>query len=204
MRRTLDALYLGSGYAAGFFLVMTFAIVLAQVLLNLAQIVLHEVAGIAFKAMIPSYSEFATYAFAAASFLGLGYTYRSHGHVRVTLLSLRLPVRGQLWLELWCLGCGAAMAVYFTFFAIDQVVSSFRFEDVSSGLIAVPLWMPQSAMAAGLAILAIALIDDLLVALLKPVWPIRPALGQTALGQTGVGSAAWVGEPATPPAGAQS
>jgi TRAP-type C4-dicarboxylate transport system permease small subunit len=196
MRRTLDALYLGSGYAAGFFLVMTFAIVLTQVLLNLVQIMLHELAGIPFKAMIPSYSEFATYAFAAASFLGLGYTYRSHGHVRVTLLSLRLPVRGQVWLQLWCLGCGAAMAAYFTFFAIDQVVSSFRFGDVSSGLIAVPLWMPQSAMAAGLAILAIALIDDLLVALLKLAPSFRAAVGQTGDG----GAAAWGVEPATPPA----
>jgi hypothetical protein len=37
--------------------------------------------------------------------------------------------------------------------------------DVSQGLVAVPLWLPQSGMALGLIIIAIALLDDLVVLL---------------------------------------
>jgi hypothetical protein len=37
--------------------------------------------------------------------------------------------------------------------------------DVSQGLVPVPLWLPQSGMALGLIIMAIALLDDLLVLL---------------------------------------
>jgi TRAP-type C4-dicarboxylate transport system permease small subunit len=183
MRKALDRMYLASGYLAGLFLVVTFVIVLAQVILNLMQIVLYEVAGVPFKMSIPSYAEFATYSFAAASFLGLGYTFRSGGHIRVMLLSIRLPLRFRPWLELWCVGCALVMSLYFAYFAIDQVVTSFQFGDVSSGLIPVQLWLPQSGMAAGLTILAIALIDELSMVLLKCIQPIQ----QAAVSQTGDG-----------------
>ncbi len=37
---------------------------------------------------------------------------------------------------------------------------SLKFNDLSAGMIAVPIWIPQSAMFAGLVILTIALIDE--------------------------------------------
>jgi TRAP-type C4-dicarboxylate transport system permease small subunit len=149
MRKVLDSVYIVSGYLAGLFLFLTFAIILVQVLLNVMQVLLHEAAGVQFNVMIPSYSEFATYSFAAASFLGLGYTHRHNGHIRVVVLSLKLPARVRAWLELWCLGFATFTACYFAYHAVDQVMLSYDFQDVSSGLIAVPLWLPQLGMAAG-------------------------------------------------------
>ena len=40
---------------------------------------------------------------------------------------------------------------------------SFITHDVSQGLVPVPLWIPQTGMALGLAILLVALLDDLAV-----------------------------------------
>ncbi len=42
---------------------------------------------------------------------------------------------------------------------------SFTTHDVSQGLVPVPLWIPQSGMALGVAILLIALLDDLVLVL---------------------------------------
>jgi hypothetical protein len=42
---------------------------------------------------------------------------------------------------------------------------SYATHDVSQGLVPVPLWIPQAAMALGLATLFVALLDDLVVVL---------------------------------------
>jgi TRAP-type C4-dicarboxylate transport system permease small subunit len=180
MRLALDKVYRSSGYAAAFFLVMAYGVVLAQVLLNLVQVALHEVGGISVKASIPSYSEFATHSFAAAAFLGLGYTFRGDGHIRVELLSSHLTPRFRPWIEIWCVGFSAVMASYIAYFAIRQVLLSFEFGDSSSGLIAIPLWIPQLGMATGLIVLAIALIDELFQTLMKCFGLARAAISETS------------------------
>jgi hypothetical protein len=57
------------------------------------------------------------------------------------------------------------VVAYFAWFAIGMTWFSYTFGDVSQGLIAVKLWIPQSGMAAGLLVLAVALLDDLIVVL---------------------------------------
>ena len=53
------------------------------------------------------------------------------------------------------------MAVYFAVFSIDMVLDSIAFNDVSPGIVAVPIWIPQSTMALGLIVFSIAMIDEL-------------------------------------------
>jgi TRAP-type C4-dicarboxylate transport system permease small subunit len=50
---------------------------------------------------------------------------------------------------------------FFAWYAADMVITSYQINDVSQGLVAVPLWVPQSGMALGLTIMTIALLDDL-------------------------------------------
>jgi len=64
-----------------------------------------------------------------------------------------------------CLGASAFLIGYFAWYAGDMVVTSYQINDVSQGLVAVPLWIPQSGMALGLSIMAIALVDDLVILL---------------------------------------
>ena len=45
---------------------------------------------------IPSYADFAGFMLAAATFLAMPYTFRSAGHIRVTLITARLPGKGAL------------------------------------------------------------------------------------------------------------
>ena len=54
-----------------------------------------------------------------------------------------------------------AMSGYFAWFTIDMVMDAYRFNDVSAGIIPVPIWIPQSSMALGLVIFTIALADEL-------------------------------------------
>lgn len=153
MRAALDGLYRASGVLAGFFLVCIAAMTLAQIGGRLL--------GFAAR----SYDDFAGFAMAASFFLGLAWTMRCGEHIRVSLLLEHLKLGRRRAMEIACLVVSLFLCGYFAWYAIDMTWTSYQLNDVSQGLVAVPLWIPQLAMALGLVVLAIALADDLLVAL---------------------------------------
>jgi len=166
MRALLDGLYRASGALAAFFLVAIALVVLLQVGANLVDALIKAFGGEPIGLVIPSYAEFAGFFLAAASFLALAYTLRAGGHIRVALVLQRLGSGARHAAELWCVAAGAAISAYFTWYAWGLVLESIEFGDLSPGIVPVPLWIPQSAMALGLAVLAIALVDEL-VSLLR-------------------------------------
>ena len=154
MRSALNAVYKGSGLLAGFFLV-------AIAVLSLAQIG-GRLLGIAAS----SYDEFAGYCMAASSFLGLAWTLRTNEHIRMTLAIGRAKGSLRRSLEICCLAIAGAMTGFFCWSSVAMVWTSYALHDVSQGLVPIMLWIPQSAMALGLAILQLAIMDDLLVTVL--------------------------------------
>lgn len=148
MRAALQLLYRGSGLLAGFFLV-------AIAVLSLAQI-----AGRELGLPASSLDEFAGYCLAAASFLGLAWTFREGEHIRMTLVVHHVRGRVRCALETATLAVAAFLVGLFTWYACDMTLTSYRLGDVSQGLVPVPLWIPQSGMTLGLAVMFIAVVDD--------------------------------------------
>jgi TRAP-type C4-dicarboxylate transport system permease small subunit len=153
MRKILDWLYTGSGVLAGVFLILIAALSLAQICGRL----------LGFAAY--SFDDFAGYCMAASSFLGLAHTYRRNEHIRVALVVDRFSGGTRRVLEMLCLSASTFLIGFFAWYAADMVWTSYEINDVSQGLVSVPLWLPQGGMALGLAIMTIALVDDLIVVL---------------------------------------
>jgi TRAP-type C4-dicarboxylate transport system permease small subunit len=165
MRRALDALYRLSGGLAAVFLAAICGIVIAQVGANIIDTVSVLVLGEPVGLVVPSYAEFTGFFLVAASFLALANTLRAGSHIRVSLLIRGLGPVSRRWAELWCASAGLAFTAFFAWHAVLMVVDTYTFNDVSPGIVAVPLWIPQSAMALGLIILAIALADEFVTVL---------------------------------------
>jgi TRAP-type C4-dicarboxylate transport system permease small subunit len=161
MRRALDTLYRLSGALAASFLLAICGIVLLQVGANMIDSAATLMIGEPIGLVVPSYSEFTGYFLVAASFLALANTLRAGSHIRVSLVIRGLPKAARRWVEIWCTALGMAMSGYFAWFTIDMVMDAYRFNDVSAGIIPVPIWIPQSSMALGLVIFTIALADEL-------------------------------------------
>lgn len=155
MRKLLDWLYTGSGVLAGVFLILIAALSLAQI------------CGRLFGFDAYSFDDFAGFCMAASSFLGLAHTYRRNEHIRVAILIDRLGGGRRRALELLCLAASTFLIAYFAWYAADMVLFSYQNNDVSQGLVAVPLWLPQSGMALGLAIMTIALLEDLVTVIAR-------------------------------------
>lgn len=162
MRRHLDRIYRTSGYIAAFFLFTIFAVVITQVALGLIDEILKVLIGKAYGLQISGYARFSGYFLAAATFFALAYTFKEGSHIRVSLVVQHLPQGLRRWVEVWCCGVATLLAGYFMLQMISLVHDSYRFNDVSGGLVAVPLWIPQSAMVVGLVILTLALLDETL------------------------------------------
>ncbi|MBE0453684.1 TRAP transporter small permease [Roseovarius autotrophicus] len=165
LRRTLDRIF-GAGLGlAALALVAIAALVLVQVtgrVIDRSLIAMgREPVGIA----ITSLSELGGFLFLGAAFLALAGSLRAGGHVRVTMLVGALPAplaRGVAVLALLgALGlCGFAL-----YSAALQAWDSWSFNAVSFGMGRFPLWVPQAVMVAGLALFALALLDELLALL---------------------------------------
>ncbi len=155
MRKFLDTLYTLSGVLAAGFIVLICLVTAAQVLLNL----IAKIFGAQYSYTIPSYADFAGFFLAAASFLALAYTLTRGGHIRVTLLIQTFGRRSRLGAELFSLIFAASISGFATYYMIRLNINAYGYGDLSFGIIAIPLWIPQLALSAGLGILTIALID---------------------------------------------
>ncbi len=155
IRKGLDRLYDYSGALAAAFLVLICVLVSVQVVFNLTT----KLFGTSVALTIPSYAEIAGFFLAAASFLALAYTLMRGGHIRVTLVLSYLPKTARLVFEVAGLAVCAATAIYATWFMALLVLESVKFADLSPGIVAIPLWIPQLSLAVGLGIFALALCD---------------------------------------------
>lgn len=151
IRRLLQRLYFACGALAG------------ACLVAVAGFVLYSIGGGLFGYVARSADDFAGYAMLASSFLALAHTFGKGEHIRVTLLIGRLRGTARRIAEIACLLAGGALAGYLAWFSIKSTWISYKIGDVSTGLVAVPLWIPQIAMALGASVLFIALLEQLIV-----------------------------------------
>ena len=151
MRQILDSLYRLSGLLSAFFLLMIAVLVTAQIV------------GRLFDVLVPSADDFARLSMAASSFLGLAWALRRGAHIRVALLLEKLSPPRRRIAELICLALGTALTGYFAWYAVDMVIDGIVFPEYTIGLIPIPKWIPQIAMATGAIVLFIAFLDDLVV-----------------------------------------
>lgn len=165
MRRLLDGFYLGCGALAATFLFAILAVVVAQVGLNIVDFVAQRATGRAIGLLIPSYASFAGYFLASSTFFGLAYAFNAGAHIRVTLVLGQMPAGPRRVSEIWSAAIAAGISGYFAWYAVSLMRESLRFGDVSSGLVPIPLWIPQLAMALGTVALAVATVDRTIRAL---------------------------------------
>lgn len=165
MRIFLDRLYGAGALLAAVLIGGIFVVVVTQVACDLVNNATGWITGKRSGWQLPSYADFTGYFLCGASFLGLAYALRTGSHIRINLAIAHLGERPRLWIEAWCAGFGMVASGYFAYFAVRLVIKSYAFADVAIGSIATPLWIPQTAMAAGLVILTIALADSMVTAL---------------------------------------
>lgn len=149
MQSPLEPLYRATAFLAVTALVGIAAIILADVILR------------QFGGQVKSSDDFAGFALVATGMLGLAPTYRRGDHIRVGLLLDRMTGGARRALEIFCLASGVVAIGWASWWAGRFTYDSWRFHEVSQGLVPVQLWVPQFFMFFGLFVLFVALCEDL-------------------------------------------
>jgi len=145
----LHRLYKASGLLSAASLVLICVLILAQVVArNLGSTVRDA-------------DEFAAWAMAAAGFFGLPYTLHCGSHIRVAMVARFVPASVHHAMELMASAIGLALAAYLAWYCSLFVLESYRFKEVSQGLVPVPLWLPQLPMVLGSVLLTVAFAERL-------------------------------------------
>ncbi|WOD09094.1 TRAP transporter small permease [Marinomonas sp. GJ51-6] len=132
---------------SGFFIVVITLLLLAQII------------GRFFNFIVPSAEDFAGFALAASTFLGLAYTFREGGHIRVTLVIQRFSPLPRKIQEGMILTLSLALLCYVSYACSFMVYESYIYDEVSYGYVPVPLWIPQVPVAIGAIALTLAVFD---------------------------------------------
>jgi TRAP-type C4-dicarboxylate transport system permease small subunit len=164
VRSALKKLYEWTGILGGIFMVLLLVFVLYSVGPGVG-LWLEQTFGLPnpINYVARSADEFAGYAMLASAFLAFASTFGRGEHIRVTLFVQRLQGLPRRLAEIWCLGLATLLSGYLAWFSVKLCWQSYEINDLSTGLIAIPLWMPQVGMAVGAAVLFIAVVEQLVV-----------------------------------------
>ena len=149
LRKVLDGLYLGAGYLAGAFMVAIFALMMAISI------------GREINFNVRAGDDFVSWCMAAMAFLGLAHTFRHGEMIRVGLIIDLIEGRKRWYVEIFALLTGCAFIGFFAFYAVQMNWQSWQFNDMSQGVVIIPMWIPQLGYSVGLVILLIAFVDEL-------------------------------------------
>ena len=154
MRRLLDGLYNSAAALA------------ALCMVGLLVMVMLSVVSRQMGCNVRGTDAYAGYLMAGAGFLALAHTLKKGEHIRVTLILNALKGSWRKALEIWSLGFASLLSAVMAFYSCKLVWESLQFNDMSTGVDATPLWIPQLVMAVGTVVFAIAFIDDFILELL--------------------------------------
>ena len=150
MRRALDGVYAAGAVLAAFFMLVMATLVVVQIGARLI------------GSQVPSADDFARLAMAASAFLGLAFALRTGAHIRVTLLLEKVPPGGQRVLEIACLVAATAVSAWFAWSTGVMAYDSWTFEEYTIGQVPLPKWIPIAGMTLGIALVALAFLEDLI------------------------------------------
>lgn len=105
-------------------------------------------------------TELSGFFLAASTFLGLAYTFVNGGHVRIGLVKQFASERWGQRIEVAVCIATAVVIAYAAWQMAEFALETYRFGDLSPGLLAVPLWLPQSAVALGLIVMFLSIIEQ--------------------------------------------
>ena len=153
MRRFLDFLYDAAGALAAFFVFGIFAVMIGT---SVFRQIGWRTGG---------FEDIVSWMTAAAAFFGMAHTFKHGDFVRVGLLLDNLPTGARRVFEVITLIIGSLFTGYLAWSVTSYVYESYTINDMSGGLIVIPIWIPQCSIVIGSTLFFIAMVDELILVL---------------------------------------
>lgn len=153
MRKAFDWVVTGAGHLAALFVL---AIFLLMVLAAVGRLAEWRVGAV---------NDIVAWCCAAAAFLAMPEAFKNGDFVRVTLVLEKLPAAARRPLEIASLAIAAVSVAYLAYWAALYTYESWEFNDMATGMVALPMWIPQMSLVVGAVLFTLAVLDELYLVL---------------------------------------
>ncbi len=111
--------------------------------------------------------EISTYCIVIAGFLGMGVTYAGKKHIHVDIFVSKMSPKTRTYVELATSVIGAFYSYLFMVQSFDMMMLSIELNNCAPTTLGTPLWIPQSSMPLGFAVLLLQIIHTILEDIMK-------------------------------------
>jgi TRAP-type C4-dicarboxylate transport system permease small subunit len=102
--------------------------------------------------------EYSGYFYLASIFLGLGYTFKEDGHIRINILTARLPKKVNRYVDIFAGSITLTLILFILYFSVKMVIESYKYDMVSETVSETPIYLTQLALPVGLFIFSLAVL----------------------------------------------
>lgn len=106
--------------------------------------------------------EYSGYFYLASIFLGLGYTFKEDGHIRINVLTSKFSKRGKRYIDIFAGSITLVLLIFIFYRSILLVHDSYSFDMVSETVSETPIYLTQLAMPLGLFLFCLAILSFIL------------------------------------------
>lgn len=159
MRRVLDGMYLAAASAGALCVLSIFVLMLGQSVLREMGV---DTGGT---------TDVVAWLCAAAAFLTMPHAFKHGDFVYVTLVLEKLPAALRRRFDIATLLIACVAVSYLAFSATRFTIESWRFNDLATGIVNIPIWIPQASFVIGSWLFVIAVVDELV----NVLWGSRPS-----------------------------
>jgi TRAP-type C4-dicarboxylate transport system permease small subunit len=143
-------------YLSGLFMILIVLLILVEIFLRTF-----------FKTSTLIADEYSAYFFVVVVMLGIPYTLRENGHIRISLVTSRLPEKIRKFFEILAILIALFLCIFICYHAILMVYDAYSLEMTADSIAETPIYIPQLVIPIGFILFALQFISELLKKVLK-------------------------------------
>lgn len=150
MKRVIDIIAIVSRESAGWLVFGLLVLIIAEILTRYV-----------LKASLMAADEIGAYMVVGITFLGLAYTWRAKGHIRIEFVIRRLTPRVRQWLRIITLFMAAAITMSLIWAGYEMVSYSHKIGKKSATILEIPSQYPEMVIGVGALLVFIVIVVEL-------------------------------------------
>jgi TRAP-type C4-dicarboxylate transport system permease small subunit len=99
--------------------------------------------------------EYSAYFFVAVVMLGLSYTFKENGHIRITIILSRLSPKIEKFFDIWTSLIAFLITSFLFYHSLRMVIDTFKLDMRADSIAETPIFIPQIVLPVGFLIFAL-------------------------------------------------
>ncbi len=138
------------GYISSIFMILIVLLILTEIFLRTF-----------FNTSTLISDEFSAYFFVVVVMLGLAYTFKEDGHIRITIILSRLNPKLNKILDIICMVIALSLTIFMFYYSLKMVLDTHSLDMRADSIAETPLYIPQIALPVGYFLFALVIIGKI-------------------------------------------